>query len=412
MNLASLALQGLLLIPVVVGAAYALIRLGAVAWFALRRPWREPGDGSGSHSVADSAQNVSSEGPSSPNSYAPPVTLLKPVYGLEKNLEECLRSACLQDYPEYQVLISLQRPDDPALPLLRKLETEFGSERVTITIAKGEPRANGKVFNVSNAMPEARHELLVLSDSDVRLRPNFLRVIVAPLRDSAIGYACTIYRGRNAHSWHERVELLSLHDLMANVIFAHSTGASDFCLGSSMAFRRSSLDAIGGFEPLENYLVEDFEMGRRIQELGLGIALVAYSVDTMIDLDSVRDWWRHQLYLELNNRMARPIGFFATIVIQPLPFALLLCLYRLFDPLSLGILVGSILLRLVTTGLSMPLMGEREGLRNLLFMPLRDLAASASWLLALRMSTVTWRGVEFRLGRDGRMVPLVRDRSG
>jgi ceramide glucosyltransferase len=397
MSLAWLGLQGLLLIPVVAGAAYAVIRLGAVAWFAYRRPWRKPWRGPGPASGDDSS-----------GSYTPPLTLLKPVYGLEKGLEECLRSACLQDYPEYQVLFSLQRPDDPALPLLRRLEAEFGSERVTIAIAKGEPRANGKVFNVASAMSEARHEVLVLSDSDVRLQPDYLRVIVAPLRDPAIGYACTLYRGRGAHSWHERVELLSLHDLMANVIFAHSTGASDFCLGSSMAFRRSSLDAIGGFGPLEDYLVEDFEMGRRIQGLGLGIALVGYSIDTMIDLGSVRDWWRHQLYLDLNNRMARPVGFFATIVIQPLPFAFLLCLARLFDPLSLGILAGSIALRLLTTGLSMPLMGEREGLRNLIFMPLRDLAAAAGWLLAFRVRTVTWRGVEFRLGRDGRMVPLSR----
>jgi ceramide glucosyltransferase len=386
MTLASAAFQGLLLIPVVAGAAYAVIRLGAVALFALRRPWSEPSD------------------------FAPPVTLLKPVYGLEKGLEECLRSACQQDYPEYQVLFALQRPDDPALPLLRKIEAEFGRERVTIVITKGQPRANGKIFNVTGAMPHARHEVLVLSDSDVRLRPDYLRAIVAPLHDPKIGYACTLYRGRNAQAWHERVELLSLHDLMANVVFAHSTGASDFCLGSSMAFRRSSLDAIGGFEPLEDYLVEDYEMGQRIQDLGLGIALVAYSVDTIIDLGSVRAWWRHQLYLDLNNRMARPVGFFATIVIQPLPFALALCMVRLFDPLSLAILAGSIALRVVTTGLSMPLMGEREGLRNLAWMPLRDLAAAASWLLALRMRTVTWRGVEFRLGRDGRMVP--RERIG
>ncbi len=132
MHFASIALQGLLLVPILAGGAYAVIRLGAVALFALRGRWRAPGDSSGS--------------------WAPPVTLLKPVYGLEKGLAECLRSACVQDYPEYQVLFSVQRPDEPALPLLRELEAEFGSERVSIAVAKGEPLANGKVFNVANAM--------------------------------------------------------------------------------------------------------------------------------------------------------------------------------------------------------------------------------------------------------------------
>jgi ceramide glucosyltransferase len=390
MDLLPALVQGVILIPVAVGSVYGVLRLATVALFLLRqrrRPRSVDGD------------------------FLPPVALLKPVYGLEKGLEENLRSACLQDYPEFQVVLSVQRSDDPALPLLRRLEQEFGAARVSVAVAAGEPFPNGKVFNLAHAVSAARHEILVISDSDVRLQPDYLRAIVAPLRDPEVGYVCTLYRGIHAEKWFERLELLSLNDLMVNVIFAEATGASGFCLGSSVAFRRSTLDAIGGLEPLGEYLVEDYEMGRRIEQLGLAVALVAHSVDTVVDLAGVRDWWRHQLYLDLNNRMARPLGFFATIVIQPLPFALLFALARLLDPVGLWVLAAALGLRLATAGIAMRLLGERQGPRSLPLLPLRDLVAAATWFLALGMRTVTWRGVRFSLGRDGRMVPVEPSQS-
>jgi ceramide glucosyltransferase len=379
--------QGLLAVPVAAGCAYALLRTLAVLAFRLRPPVPEP-------------------------RAWPAVSVLKPVCGLDRELEQNLRSVCAQDYPgEVQVVLAAQRADEPALPVLRRLAAEFGPERVTLTIASGEPTANGKIFNLANAVRAARHEVLLVSDSDVRVPRDHLRAIVAPLADPSVGYSQTLYRGRGARRWFERLELLSLHDFVSDIVFAHVTGASGFCLGSSVALRRATLEAIGGFESLAPFLVEDFEMGRRIRALGLRHALVRRPVDTIVDLASARGWWEHQLYWDQNTRHARPKGFFATILIRPVPFALLLACARLFDPLGAAVLAAAVAVRLVAAACAMTLLGEREGLRNLPWLPLRDVTALGSWLLALRRRSVVWRGVEFELTPDGRMLPVGPARS-
>jgi ceramide glucosyltransferase len=375
-------IQGLLLIPVVCGSIYALLRLFAVARFQLRQSRHAP-----------------------PVTW-PAVTILKPVCGLEKDLEDTLRSTCIQDYPEYQVVLSVQRADDPALPILRKLAAEFGPERVSVCVATRAPVANGKIHNLANAVKAARHEILVISDSDIRLSPDFLKAIVAPLDDPKVGFACTVYRGVRTERWPERLELLSLHDFTVEVIFSYMTGASDFCLGSSIAFRRSTLDAIGGFEPLVEYLAEDWEMGARIRALGLDLVLVRHTVETVIDIPDPLDWWRHQLYWDLNTRFARPRGFLATVLIRAVPFALLFALVRSFDATGLFVLAAALGLRLATSGAIQALLGDREALRSLAWMPLRDVAGFAIFLVALSHRRVVWRGVRFDLTDDGRMLPV------
>ncbi|MEP7051745.1 MAG: glycosyltransferase, partial [Pseudomonadota bacterium] len=139
----------------------------------------------------------------------PPVTLLKPVYGLEKKLLTNLRSACLQDYPQYQVVYSVQRRNDPALPLLLQLQNEFGAEKVAVVHSRANVGLNGKINNLAGALPHARHDLLVISDSDVLLRPDFLRRIVAPLADPEVGAVSTFFRGRDAAAWYEQMEQLT-----------------------------------------------------------------------------------------------------------------------------------------------------------------------------------------------------------
>jgi ceramide glucosyltransferase len=371
----------LLLLPVAGGSFYSLLTVAALLSFSARRA---------------KAPELSEW---------PAVTLLKPIHGLDKDLEPSLRSACNLDYPAYQVLLSVQTEEDPALPLLQRLAKEFGPDRVTLVVGKSPPYPNGKIENLVGAMPHARHDVLVISDSDVTLRPDYLKTIVAPLQDASVGYVCTLYRGIRAQSLCERLELLSLHDFTVNVAFAKTTGASDYCLGSSMAFHRNTLEAIGGFAPLGPYLVEDFEMGRRIQALGLRPALAHYTVETVIDLKSPGQWWNHQLYWDQNTRGARPIGFFATVLIKAVPFATLFAIARLFDPFSLALLGATLGLRIATAAINLALLHDREGLRNLAWLPLRDIAALASWAGAMRRRSVVWRGVEYDLTRDFRLSP-------
>ena len=340
------------------------------------------------------------------NTNQPPVTMLKPIYGLERNLERNLRSALSQDYPDYQVVMSVQRLDDPALPLLRRLEQEYGPEQATVVAVQSEPVVNGKVQNLENGLSAARHDILVISDSDVFTPADYLARIAAPLRDADVGYVCTLYKGVDARSWYEQLELLTYNaEFIPSSVFAYRTGASGLCLGASVALRRTTLEAVGGLASLADYLVEDYELGRRILERGQRMVLLPYFVDLTVDLDSAKSWWRHQIYWDQNTRAARPVGFAASVLTRAVPFALLYAALRLFDPLGLLILLAAIAVRLGTAAGNALLLRDRATLRALWLLPLRDLAGLLFWVLAMGKRTFVWRGYEFELARGGRIVP-------
>ena len=340
------------------------------------------------------------------NTNQPPVTMLKPIYGLERNLERNLRSALSQDYPDYQVVMSVQRLDDPALPLLRRLEQEYGPERATVVAVQSEPVVNGKVQNLENGLSAARHDILVISDSDMFTPADYLARIAAPLRDADVGYVCTLYKGVDARSWYEQLELLTYNaEFIPSSVFAYRTGASGLCLGASVALRRTTLEAVGGLASLADYLVEDYELGRRILERGQRMVLLPYFVDLTVDLDSAKSWWRHQIYWDQNTRAARPVGFAASVLTRAVPFALLYAALRLFDPLGLLILLAAIAVRLGTAAGNALLLRDRATLRALWLLPLRDLAGLLFWVLAMGKRTFVWRGYEFELAQGGRIVP-------
>jgi ceramide glucosyltransferase len=377
-------LQWLFLIPAIGGSVYALLCVWAVARFRMNSPAASIG-------FADSW---------------PPATILKPVHGLEKYQRENLRSTCLQDYPEFQVVFSVQKADDPAIPLLYEIQKEFGPDRVTVAIENFQTGTNGKINNMIGGLRHARHDMLVISDSDVRLKPDYLKTIIAPLKDPEVGCACTFYKAAGADTWYEKIELLTLNaDFIANVLFAHISGASKFCLGASAALHRSTLEEIGGLEGLADYLVEDYEMGRRIWTMGKKVAIIPYFVDTIVDLKNPSQWWNHQIYWDQNTRAARPFAFLSTVLVRSVPFALLYAAIRLGDSIGLSVFFGAVIVRLISTAIILGWgLRDREGLRSLGLLVFRDLSSLATWLLAFTKRTTIWRGASFILTRDGRLV--------
>jgi len=377
-------LQWICLIPVIGGSVYAGLSLFAVLRFHRR--------------VKAQPQPIPPEWP--------PVTILKPVCGLEKNQKENLRTACLQDYPELQIVYSVQDPHDPVIPLLKEIEEEFGREKVAIAIEDRQAGPNGKINNLLGALSLARYNTLVISDSDAHLEPNYLKAIIPPLADPDIGCVCTLYRATSADRWFEKMELLTLNaDFTPSVIFAHVTGASNFCLGSSLALHRSTLEDIGGLKSLADYLVEDYEIGRRLWISGKRVAIVHHFIEIIVDLKDSAQWWNHQVYWDQNTRAARPLGFLASILIRSIPFALLFAALRLGDSIGLAILGGAVGIRMATAAMILRWgIGDFEGLKSLRFLPFRDLAALGTWLLAFTKKTVIWRGSEFTLTRDGRLM--------
>jgi ceramide glucosyltransferase len=238
------------------------------------------------------------------------------------------------------------------------------------------------------------------------LKPDYLKTIVAPLSDPSVGCVCTLYKAAGADTWYEKMELLTLNaDFITNVLFAYVSGASKFCLGASAALHRSTLDRIGGLEALSDYLVEDYEMGRRIWLLDKKVAIVPSFVDTIVDLKNPAQWWNHQVYWDQNTRAARPFAFFATALIRSIPFALLYAIVRLGDRVGLGVLAGACAIRLLSAAMILGWgLRDREGLRNLGLLVFRDISALATWLLAFTKRTTIWRGTSFILTRDGRLV--------
>lgn len=370
------------LVPVVAGAVYHLLCVATmVRWRRRPRPVAPPA--------------------------WPPVSIVKPVAGLEKNLRENLRTTVMQDYPEFEVIFSVQRRDDPALGLLYEVQREFGADKVIVAVDDQRAGCNGKINNMLGAMPYVRHPYLVISDSDVRLEPGYLKAIIAPLLGGNVGYVCTPYKAVKAERWFEKMELLSLNaDFMPSVVFAYETGLSGFCLGASIALRTKVLDEIGGVAALADYLVEDYELGRRIRERGYRSLFVPPVIDTMVDLKTAGQWWKHQVYWDQNTRAARPVAFFSTLLIRLIPFAAVFALLRGFDSLGWAVLGAGVVVRLTTAAF---ILGwgfrDREGLRALWLLPLRDLLGFASWLLSFVRGTTHWRGADFILTRDGRLLP-------
>ncbi|MBM3540488.1 MAG: glycosyltransferase [Alphaproteobacteria bacterium] len=377
-------LDALLLAPVVGGSVFSVLSSAAVYAFARRRArWPAP--------PLDAAW--------------PSVSLLKPVHGLERDLERNLRTAVAQDYPEYEVVYSAQRTNDPALPILEAIARE--EPRARLAVAESEPVVNGKVQNMAIGYAASRNAVIVISDSDVRLEPDYLKAVVAPLLDPKVGYVCTFYRATGAQRWFEKIELLTLNgEFGVQLVFAHMTGASDFCLGASTALRRETLDRIGGMAPLGDYLVEDYEMGKRIRALGLAPVLVPRHVDMTVDLKSAGDAWRHLVYWDQNTKAARPWGFLATGLTRAVPFALAFAALDGFGATGLTVLAVATAFRVATTAFNLKLaFDDREGLRALPWLPVRDLVALTAWLAALTKRSFVWRGLEFGLTREGRIVP-------
>jgi ceramide glucosyltransferase len=339
-----------------------------------------------------------------------PISILKPCYGLEEGLEDNLRSFCVQDYPSpFQVILCIQRPEDPCLPILRKLEAQY-PDHVEVVVHTSPPSVNGKVQNMVGGIAAARHDLLVISDSDVRVKPNYLSDIVAPFLNKNMGYVCTPYVIVDTNSIAEKLEALTFNsDFVPQVLFSFWSKTAPFCLGASMALRKSALDQVGGMAAMAAYLVEDYEMGRRLLKTGATWTMVPHIVEMRIKLDHFKDYWSHQVYWDQNTKAANPAGFAATIITRAIPFSLL---YLLLNPLSdvaVAVLCATTLTRMISARLIMEQLGDTQWQSKLWLLPFRDCLALASWAMALVKRSFVWKGLRFGLTSDGRIRPRSAD---
>jgi len=227
--------------------------------------------------------------------HLPAVTVLKPLKGPGLDLYENLASFCRLDYPTYQIVFGVEDPRDPAVAVVQQIRRDFPGCDIVLAVGHA-AGANRKVANLRHMMRHARHGVLVMSDGDIRVRPDYLRVMVAPLADPRVGLTTCLYRGVGRFGLPSVLESLSINtDFIPMVLAAQIVQRFEYAYGASIAIRREALDRIGGFAPLADYLADDYHLGNRVAKAGYRLVLLPYVVETVLDSVTLADVWRHQL---------------------------------------------------------------------------------------------------------------------
>ena len=343
--------------------------------------------------------------PPLPESQLPPVSILKPLKGVDPEMWESFCSHCEQTYPQYQLLFGVSDPADPAIEVVRKLQAKYPNLPIKLLVCDRVLGANIKVSNLVQMLPAARHELLLVNDSDIRVPSDYLRKVVSPLADSSVGLVTCLYRAVASPTLGSRLEALGIGtDFVSGVLSARFLEKGlHFGLGSTLAFRRRDLEAIGGFEALLDYLADDYELGRRIAASGKRIELSAATVTTFLPAYTLRQFFRHQLRWSRTIRAARRRGYVGLLFTFGLPWALLTLLAAHGAAWAWILFALTVAMRLAV-GLvtAVSVLDDRQIFRNVLLLSLRDLIAPIVWAASFTGDRIHWRGDDFDL-KDGRL---------
>lgn len=336
----------------------------------------------------------------------PSVSQIKPVHRLGGELRDCLASFLGQDYPGPVEVILACRVDSPGLQdLVGGLRRDFA--RLPLHLVTGErPGSNRKIASCTMALEEASGELLVLSDADMRVPPEYLRRVVQPFADPRVGLVTCLYVVRRASGLGAALEGLSVADFSASVLVARRVEGLSFALGATMAVRREALEAAGGLEALRDYLADDYQLGNRVAAAGWKVALAGVVVEDVVGPTPFLEYFSHQLRWMRTYRICRPRGHAAFLVTQGLLWALGFLAASGPGPFGWGVLAGWLALRTATACATWRLLGGAPAARWALLAPFKDLLYLGLWLLSLGGSRVQWGEKAWRLRRDGRMEPL------
>jgi len=336
----------------------------------------------------------------------PPVSILKPLKGTDPEIYESFRSHCCQDYSEYEIIFGVSDPDDPAVASVQQLQREFPGRAIRLVVSPNKLGANVKVSNLEQMVATARYPLLLVNDSDIQVEADYLRRVMAPLADAGVGMVTCLYRGVAASTLCSRLESLGIStDFCPGVLVARQLeGGLRFGLGSTLAFRRADLDRIGGFKSIVDYLADDYELGRRIADLGLQVVLSDVVVETHLPAYDLREFLSHQLRWARGVRDSRAGGYVGLVTTYGFMWALLAVIAARAAPWSWAALGTVLLLRLaVALVVGKSVLRDVHLSKLLWLLPVRDLVAVAVWVASFAGNTVTWRGDRFRL-RKGRLI--------
>jgi len=337
--------------------------------------------------------------------HVPPVTILKPVKGMDSESFENFASFCRQDYPLFQIIFAAASADDPAIPVIQRLIEAYPTVDIDLVISDRIHGPNYKVCNLINAFPAAKHDIIIVCDSDIRVGPRYLREVAGPFRDASVGLVTSLYRSSRVRNLPTALEAMGFTtEMIPNVMVAVCLEGLTFALGASMAVRREALAAIGGFEALADYLADDYQLGNMVHRAGFRLELSGYFVESVMKRETLGGILSRQLRWARTMRASRPLGYFASGITQPVPAALLALLSSGFSPAG-WTAVALLGLSRLCCGMMFSRIFVRDGLlpRYLWLLPFRDLLAFATWALSFLGNRVVWRSHTFRVLPGGKI---------
>jgi ceramide glucosyltransferase len=335
------------------------------------------------------------------NPALPPVSVLKPVHGLEAQLKENIESFFRQDYPKYEILFAADTAEDAALEVVREVCARYPQIPARILVT-GTPWPNPVVYSFHCMAETAAHEILVTTDSDVQVSPNYLREVVTPLLDPQAGMVTCLYRGKNAVGFFSGLTAIGMSvEMTAGVLVANLLEGMKFGLGPTTVVRKDSLARIGGYAALRDYIAYDFAIGNLMAKAGYKVALSRHTIDHVVNQKSFRQMWQNQLRWAQTTRYSRPKGHFGSGLIFAMPYGLLGFIaaaglgYWTWAWLLLGAAVAN---RLVEAWLVGWTVVRDPRIRQAPWLyPLRDLLGFAVWFASYLGLRYVWRDSRFEL---------------
>jgi ceramide glucosyltransferase len=326
-----------------------------------------------------------------------PISILKPLAGLDDLLESNLRTFFQQDYPAFEILFAVRRPDDPAVAVVKKLQEEFPRIPSRLFVTGEPPYPNAKVFSLDLMLREAMNDLVVMSDSDIRGTLDLLRTAAAEFQVAHVGVATCPYRAVPGQSVWSRLEATSINtDFIAGILVARMLEGMKFAVGPTVVARRHVLQAIGGFDRLKDYLAEDFMMGKLAAEAGYGVKLSSYVIEHHIGTSNLRQNFAHRIRWVRSTRRSRPAGYVGQLFTMPLPLGAALWFWNpSWWPLAASVIFIRFMAAYVV---SAKVLRARI---NWLLLPLEDFISFFFWIAGFFGRTISWRGRKYLLNRDG-----------
>ena len=334
------------------------------------------------------------------------VSILKPLRGTDPEMYESFRSHCVQDHEDYEIIFGVSDANDPAIQLVDQLKAEFPQSAIRLVLCPEKLGNNIKVSNLAQMVRQSYREYLIVNDSDIRVEPDYLRRVLAPLNDVKIGLVTCLYRGVANSTLGSRLESLGISsDFCAGVLVAENIEHGiRFGLGSTLAFRRRDLQAIGGFEALVDYLADDYQLGSRIAALGLKVKLSDDVVETFLPRYSLRAFLDHQLRWARTVRDSRFWGYVGLGLTFGLPWAALTLILARGTAWAWALFTLTAAMRVsVTLVVGKSVLRDRQVARLLAWLPLRDLLALLVWIASFAGHKIVWRGDRFRL-ENGKLI--------